>query len=90
VVDSESQKTHPAKIGPDGAPGGARATRRRPGYPAVPGPPGGVDSHAYHGTAMELPKKIGRYEIIKVIGQGMRMVYKARDPEFDRLVTLNV
>ncbi|HEY4932866.1 MAG TPA: serine/threonine-protein kinase [Terriglobales bacterium] len=39
---------------------------------------------------MELPKKIGRYEIIKVIGQGMRMVYKARDPEFDRLVMLNV
>ena len=38
-----------------------------------------------------LPKRIGRYEVIELIGQGaMGKVYKARDPNIDRVVAVKV
>lgn len=38
-----------------------------------------------------MPKKIGRYEIIKELGRGgMAMVYLARDPQFKRQVAIKV
>ena len=36
-----------------------------------------------------MPDKIGRYEIIKTIGQGaMGLVYMAKDPAIDRTVAI--
>ena len=38
-----------------------------------------------------LPRQIGRYEVIELVGQGaMGKVYKARDPNIDRVVAVKV
>ncbi len=57
-----------------------------------PGGPPGVDSQSRDGIAMEKPKKFGRYEIVDVLGISAAggIVYKARDPMAERLVTLLV
>jgi eukaryotic-like serine/threonine-protein kinase len=42
-------------------------------------------------AARELPRKLGRYEVQEVIGRGgFGTVFKAYDPEFDRLVAIKV
>ncbi|MBA3454387.1 MAG: serine/threonine protein kinase [Deltaproteobacteria bacterium] len=42
------------------------------------------------GAAMEI-ERVGRFEVIGVIGQGaMGIVYRARDPELDRLVAVKI
>lgn len=42
-----------------------------------------------HGAGEEARQRIGRYEVIKVIGKGaMGVVYKARDPLLDRIVAV--
>jgi serine/threonine protein kinase len=42
-----------------------------------------------HGAGEESRQRIGRYEVIKVIGKGaMGVVYKARDPLLDRVVAV--
>jgi len=38
---------------------------------------------------MTEPKRLGKYEILKEIGRGgFAVVYKARDPQLDRVVAL--
>lgn len=40
---------------------------------------------------MSLPGRIGGYEVIGLIGEGgMGVVYRARDPRFDRVVAVKV
>src|SRR5690606_11500894 len=42
-----------------------------------------------HGAGEDSRQRIGRYEVIKVIGKGaMGVVYKARDPLLDRVVAV--
>jgi serine/threonine-protein kinase len=42
-------------------------------------------------TEIESPKKIGRYEIEAEVGEGaMARVYRARDPDIDRIVAIKV
>jgi serine/threonine-protein kinase len=42
-----------------------------------------------HGAGEESRQRIGRYEVVKVIGKGaMGVVYKARDPLLDRVVAV--
>ena len=44
---------------------------------------------ASDGGASMSPKKLGRYELIRVLGRGaMGLVYKARDPSLDRMVAI--
>ncbi|HEY5920337.1 MAG TPA: serine/threonine-protein kinase, partial [Kofleriaceae bacterium] len=40
-------------------------------------------------SALHVPTRLGRFEILDVIGQGsMGIVYRARDPELDRIVAI--
>ena len=42
-------------------------------------------------TAQASPRKIGRYEVDKLVGEGaMARVYRARDPDIDRIVAIKL
>jgi len=48
-------------------------------------------SHKSSEPTIEMPKKIGRFEILALLGQGgCGKVFKARDPDLDRLVAIKV
>ena len=53
---------------------------------------GGVDgSVTVHSTPGEVQQRLGKYELIEVIGSGaFGNVYKARDPDLDRVVAIKV
>ncbi len=53
----------------------------------TPGPP--VNPPAAVTTPADIPERLGRYEVIEIVGQGaMGTVYRGKDPAIDRTVAL--
>src|SRR5208282_4626870 len=58
-------------------------------YRSAPSP--GRTFHIGSFMAASLPKKIGKYDVVDVIGKGgMGIVYRAKDPFLDRMVAIKI